>query len=79
MAWSERITVESHILAGKPVIRGTRLSVAARSRPARPKKSTLLNYPGTERKDTVTCLPYASYSAHEHRAYPKNSVPGQPD
>ena len=27
MDWHEKITVDAHILAGKPVVKGTRLSV----------------------------------------------------
>ena len=73
MVWSERIVVAPDILAGKPVIRGTRLSVgfildllAAGQSVAQ----VLHNYPGITREDIMACLSYASYLAHEYRAYP---------
>jgi uncharacterized protein (DUF433 family) len=60
-------------LAGKPVIRGTRLAVefilellaAGQS-----ENDLLTNYPGLTRDDILACLSYASYLAHEYRAYP---------
>ena len=73
MAWSQRISVDSEVLAGKPVLRGTRLAVefilellaAGRT------ESEILNeYPGLAKEDILVCLAYASYLAHEFRAYP---------
>lgn len=73
MAWEERIVVAPEILAGKPVIRGTRLAVefilellAAGQSEA----DILDNYPGLTREDILACLSYASYLAHEYKAYP---------
>ena len=73
MPWSERIVVDPGILAGKPVIRGTRLAVefilellaAGQS-----ETDLLRNYPGLVREDILACLSYASYLAHEYKAYP---------
>jgi uncharacterized protein (DUF433 family) len=73
MPWPERITVDPEILAGKPVVRGTRLAVefvlellaAGQS-----EREILANYPGLAREDILACLSYASYLAHEYRAYP---------
>jgi uncharacterized protein (DUF433 family) len=73
MPWSERIHQDPEILAGKPVIRGTRLAVefilellaAGRS-----EAEILDDYPGMTREDILACLSYASYLAHEFRAYP---------
>ena len=70
---SERIVVDPEILAGKPVIRGTRLAVefilellaAGQSEDA-----ILSNYPGLTREDILACLSYASYLAHEYKAFP---------
>jgi uncharacterized protein (DUF433 family) len=69
----ERIIVDPEILAGKPVIRGTRIAVelvlellAA----GQPEQEILANYPGLTREDVLACLSYASYLAHEYRAYP---------
>src|ERR1039457_4117024 len=71
MPWSERIVVDPEVLAGKPVIRGTRLAVefileflaAGQS-----ENELLTNYPGLTREDILACLSYASYLAHEYRA-----------
>src|SRR5438445_120991 len=72
MAWPERIIVDPEILTGKPVIRGTRLAVefilemlAAGQSESR----ILANYPGLTRDDILACLSYASYLAHEYKAY----------
>ena len=73
IAWSERITVDPHILAGKPVIRGARLSVEfvlSLLAVGQPEEELLRNYPGITREDILACLSYASYLAHEYRAYP---------
>lgn len=69
----ERIVVDPEILAGKPVIRGTRLAVefilellaAGQS-----EGEILSNYPGLTREDILACLSYASYLAREYRAFP---------
>ena len=69
----ERIVVDAETLAGKPVIRGTRLAVefilellaAGQS-----EQDILRNYPGLTRDDILACLSYASYLAHEYKAYP---------
>jgi uncharacterized protein (DUF433 family) len=73
MPWPERIIVNAEILAGKPVIRGTRIAVelilellaAGQS-----ESEILANYPGLAREDILACLAYASYLAHEYKAYP---------
>ena len=73
MPWPERITVDPEVLAGKPVIRGTRLAVefilellaAGQS-----EDEILSNYPGLTRDDILACLSYASYLAREYKAYP---------
>lgn len=73
MPWSARIVVDPEILAGKPVIRGTRLAVefilellaAGQS-----EQQLLTNYPGLTHEDILACLSYASYLAHDYQAYP---------
>ena len=73
MPLSERIVVDPELLAGKPVIRGTRLAVefilellaAGQS-----ENELLTNYPGLTREDILACLASASYLAHEYKAYP---------
>ncbi len=73
MPLSERIIVDPEILAGKPVIRGTRLAVefilellAA----GQTEQDILRDYPGLTHDDILACLSYASYLAHEYKAYP---------
>ena len=73
MPLSERIVLDPNILAGKPVIRGTRLAVEfiLELLAAGQSESELLaNYPGLSREDILACLSYASYLAHEYKAYP---------
>jgi len=63
MPLSERIIVDAGILAGKPVIRGTRLAVefilellaAGQS-----EQDILGDYPGLTRDDILACLSYAA-------------------
>ena len=70
---SEHIVVDPKILAGKPLVRGTRLAVefilellaAGQS-----ESDILTNYPGLTREDILACLAYASYLAHEYKAFP---------
>jgi uncharacterized protein (DUF433 family) len=60
-------------LAGKPVIRGTRIAVEfiLELLAAGQSESEILeNYPGLTRDDILACLSYASYLAHEYEAYP---------
>jgi uncharacterized protein (DUF433 family) len=60
---SQRIILDPEILAGKPVVHGTRLAVefilellaAGQS-----KTEVLANYPGLTRDDILACLAYAS-------------------
>ena len=69
----ERIEINPQVMLGKPVIRGTRLAVefilellaAGQS-----EKDLLTSYPGLAHEDILACLSYASYLAHEYKAYP---------
>ena len=73
MSWPERIVIEPEILAGKPVIRGTRLSmefVLELLAAGQSEADILANYPGLTRDDVLACLAYASYLTHEYKAYP---------
>ncbi|MBV9154914.1 MAG: DUF433 domain-containing protein [Acidobacteriaceae bacterium] len=68
MPLSEHIVVDPEILAGKPVIRGTRLAVEfiLELLPSGQSENDVLsNYPGLTREDILACLSYASYLAHE--------------
>lgn len=76
MLVSEHIVVDSEILAGKPVIRGTRLAVEFILNllaSGQSETDILSNYPGLTREDILACLSYATYLAHQYKAFP---VPG---
>ena len=63
---SERITLDPGILAGKPVIRGTRLSVEfviGLLADGWNESDILANYPGLEREDITACLAYEPHAA----------------
>jgi uncharacterized protein (DUF433 family) len=73
MNWRDRIEVNPGVLAGKPVVRGTRLAVELilELLAAGETESDLLSdYPRLTREDLLACLAYASHLAHEFRAYP---------
>jgi uncharacterized protein (DUF433 family) len=73
MNWRDRIEVNADVLAGKPVVRGTRLAVELilELLAAGETESDLLSdYPRLTREDLLACLAYASHLAHEFRAYP---------
>ena len=73
MPWPERIVIDPEILAGKPVIRGTRLAVELileLMAAGESETEILASYPGLNRDDLLACLAYASYLAHEYKGYP---------
>jgi uncharacterized protein (DUF433 family) len=72
MAWHDRITVDSGTLGGKPVIRGTRLSVemivdllAAGWTHAQ----ILESYPHLTEEDIRACLSYAGELLREEKVF----------
>jgi len=71
--WQDRIVVDPKILVGKPVIRGTRLSVEfildllANDWTI---EQILSEYPQLERKDVIAVLKYAAEMAKEEKVYP---------
>jgi len=73
MPLSERIVLDPEILAGKPVIRGTRLAaefILELLAAGQSDNDILTNYPRLTREDILACLSYASYLAHEYKAWP---------
>ena len=72
MQLEERIVVNPEVLVGKPVVRGTRLSVdflLGLMAQGWSKAEILRNYPGLEREDLLACLQYASQLVQEERVY----------
>ena len=60
----ERITVDPKILAGKPVIRGTRLAVEfilEQLAAGQSEQQLLASYPGLTREDILACLSHVIY------------------
>ena len=73
MDWEERIVLNPEIVAGQPVIRGTRLAVnfviglLARGWTGR---EIVENYPGLTHEDILACLAYASDVLDSQKIYP---------
>ena len=71
--WQERIVVDPKVLVGKPVIKGTRLSVEfildllANDWTI---KQILDEYPQLEREDVMAVLKYAAEMVKEEKVYP---------
>jgi uncharacterized protein (DUF433 family) len=73
MSWTDRITVDPEILVGKPVIRGTRLSVEfviGLLAQGWTTAQILDNHPGLAVEDVRACLEYAGELLHSERIYP---------
>lgn len=68
MEWRERIHSDSKILSGKPVVRGTRLSVECLLRlfaAGWTEEQVLNNYPNREREDLLAIFAYAAVTVRE--------------
>jgi uncharacterized protein (DUF433 family) len=73
MGLPERLVVDPEVLSGKPVIRGSRISVELildLLATGMPESEILENYPGIEHADVLACLAYASQLAHEWKTLP---------
>lgn len=73
MAWQERITFDNAVLAGKPTIRGTRLSVKLildLLAGGWSETDVLESYPHISSEDIRACLHYAANALREERIYP---------
>ena len=69
----ERITLAPDVLAGKPVIKGTRLSVdfiIGLLAQGWSEEEILRNYPGLVHADIQACLSYAAESLRQEKVYP---------
>ena len=76
MTWEDRITADPKILVGKPIIRGTRLSVEfiidlLASHWS--EQQILDNYPILTHEDIEACLQYANDLVKSERVYPVGS------
>jgi uncharacterized protein (DUF433 family) len=68
-----RIVLDPKVLAGKPVIRGTRLSVEfiiGLLADGWSEADVLSNYPGIVHEDIIACLAYARDALSSERVFP---------
>ena len=68
-----RIILDPAVLAGKPVVRGTRLSVEfliGLMADGWSEADILRNYPGLTREDLAACLAYARDVLKSEKVYP---------
>lgn len=73
MRWEDRIAIDPKVLAGKPVIKGTRLAVefiVDLFAQGWTEAQILENYPGVAREDIRACLQYASEILKSERVFP---------
>lgn len=71
--WQTRITLNPAILAGKPTVRGLRISVEHVLRALSsgiPESELLAEYPDLEPEDLHACLAYAADLVASERVYP---------
>jgi len=71
--WRSRIAIDPNILAGKPIIKGTRLSVElilSLLAKGWSLKTILENYPQLKKEDITAVLKYATEILKEERVYP---------
>jgi uncharacterized protein (DUF433 family) len=73
MTAQDRVVVDPAILAGKPIIRGTRLAVefiVDLLAQGWTEAEILRNYPGLTHEDILACLHYASAVLKAEKVYP---------
>jgi uncharacterized protein (DUF433 family) len=72
MSHHDRVIVDPDILVGKPVVKGTRLSVdflLGLLGQGWTQEEILRNYPGLQREDLLACWAYASDVLREEKVY----------
>lgn len=78
MSWEDRITVDPNILAGKPIIKGTRVAVELivdLLGRGWSEQQVLDNYPGLTHEDILACLRYASEILKSERVHLLHTKP----
>jgi uncharacterized protein (DUF433 family) len=73
MSWRDRITLDAAVLAGKPVVRGSRLAVdfiVGLLGQGWTEADIFRNYPGITHDDIAACLQYASEILQSEKVYP---------
>ncbi len=72
MDWRGRVTVDPQVLVGKPIVKGTRLSVqfvVDLLAQGWSEQDVLSNYPGLVADDIRACLAYASALLSAEKVY----------
>ena len=72
-SWEQRIALDPAILVGKPIVKGTRLSVefvVQLLADGWTEQVIVDQYPGLTAEDVRACLQYASERLREDKAYP---------
>jgi len=73
LTWKDRIAIDTKILAGKPVIKGTRMAVefvVGLLADGWTFETILDNYPQLKREDILAALAYANEVLKEERVFP---------
>jgi uncharacterized protein (DUF433 family) len=73
MSWRDRIELDPEVLAGKPVVRGTRLAVEfvlEMIASGVSEQEVLANYPRLTHADILACVAYATEAIKSERVYP---------
>lgn len=73
MDWRERIAVDPAVLAGKPVVKGTRLAVGfivGLLAEGWTEADVLESYPGLAPEDVRACLTYAADALKAEKVHP---------
>lgn len=76
MKWQDHIVLDARVVTGKPVIKGTRLTVdfiLGLLAEGWSEGDILSNYPGLTREDILACLAYAQERLGAERVYPLNA------
>jgi uncharacterized protein (DUF433 family) len=77
----DRIIIDPEILVGKPVVKGTRLSVdflLGLLAQGWTEAEILRNYPGLAREDLLACWAYAAEAVGHEKVYPLPVSEGTP-
>ena len=73
MSWPDRIVINERVMAGKPVIKGTRVTVELVLELLAGGWSTqkiMREYPGLVKEDILACIDYAREQVSEMQVFP---------
>ena len=76
MKWNDRITIDVKVLAGKPVIRGTRISVQQildMLGSGAAAEDLLRDFPHLKQEDILACIQYAADAVRDEIVHPAAS------